>query len=80
MARFKNCLTEQNKHDILALFYRTELYSNEKIIDNSDKNIANMLGLKKHLVCDFLASYLVKKVKKFNAKVNSPPSSKPLKP
>ena len=73
MSLYKSSLTEKNKHDILALFYRTKLYHNEKVIDNRDSVIAKELGLKTAVVSYFLYIHLIKKYKKLNEKINKNP-------
>lgn len=73
MSLYKSSLTEKNKHDILALFYRTKLYHNEKVIDNRDSVIAKELGLKTITVSYFLYEHLIKKYKKLNKKINKNP-------
>lgn len=59
----KTILTEQNKHDILKLFYR-EPYFEEVIVDNGDATIAKELGLSHSSVILFLSDYLNKKYSK----------------
>lgn len=58
-------LTKQNKSDILALFYRTELRKGEKFIDNRDRIIAEELGLKTPNVSKFLCYHSIKKMDEF---------------
>ena len=51
-------LTEEDKKNILKLFYRTDLEENEKVIDNRDSYIANKLNIKKRIVSEFLTRHL----------------------
>ena len=62
--------TNQNKEDILSLFYRTELREDEKIVDNSDVTIAKELGHNKMKVCQFLSNHLNIKRDLLNKRVN----------
>jgi hypothetical protein len=71
MPLYNSSLTEKNKRDILALFYRTKLYQNEKVIDNRDYVIAKKLDLKTSAVGYFLYEQLNKKYKKLNKKINN---------
>ena len=75
MGSCNNYLTKKNKHDILALFYRTELYYGEKIIDNRDSFIAEKLGLKTMTVSRFIDKQLAKKYRKLNEQINNKPDS-----
>lgn len=68
---YNSDLTEQNKHDILELFYRTELRIGEKIIDNTDKSIAKELNLEEKKVSYFLYIHLNKKYDKLNKIINN---------
>jgi hypothetical protein len=69
MNRGKPALTEKNKEDVLALFYRVKLYPGEKIIDNMDITIAKKLNLKTKAVSDFISHNLELKIKGLNKKI-----------
>jgi len=56
--KFITRLTEQNKHDILELFYRTELWIGEKIVDNTDRFISGELGICEKVVAAFVGDTL----------------------
>ena len=58
-------LTEQNKKDILSLFYRTELREGELVINNSDIEIAKELSLPYRRVAEYLTNHSRKKIDEF---------------
>ena len=67
----KNAFKEEQKEEILILFYRTELRENEKIIDNSDVTIAKELGHSKTKVSHFISSHLNTKRDLLNKRVGA---------
>lgn len=58
-------LTEQNKKDILKLFYRTKLRKGEVVVNNSDREIAEELNLPYNNVCKYLVNHSRKKIDEF---------------
>lgn len=56
--------TKEQEEKILSLFYRTELYRGEVIIDNTTTYIAKKLKLKIQLVNSCLDNHLNYKFKK----------------
>ena len=70
MAKYEKSITEEVKKNIIALFYRTELYVNEKIIDNTDSTIAKSFGLKTGTVGAIISEHLRIKVENLNKKIN----------
>ncbi len=71
MSAYESTLTDKNKKDILSLFYRTELYFGEKIVDNRDTTIANELGLKTTTVSNYISNHLDFKFTELNKKINN---------
>lgn len=69
MNKSRDYLTEKEKHDILDLFFRTELRVGEKIIDNSDKTISNELNIKISTVSWFISKFLNIKERNLNKRL-----------
>ena len=61
-------ISENDKKNILDLFYRTELRENEKIIDNREVTIAKELNIKQLIVCHVITNHLEKKYKNWKLK------------
>ena len=64
-------LDEQDKDNILKLFYRKKLRRNEFIIDNADSSIAKELDIPKSTITNFIAKHLTDKYEKLNKKINA---------
>lgn len=63
-------LNHSKRVEILKLFYRTEFYDNEDVIENSDEFIANKLNIPKSKVSNYLTRHLTQKFKHLNKKIN----------
>lgn len=70
MANFERKYTDEQRKDVIRLFYMVELREGETIIDNTDSKIAKELFMSKSAVSDIISVHLDKKFDLINKKTD----------